>query len=125
MATREEIREGTEKILEEVFSSLDHWDCSEECGHKVCLLEWKNEVTSKVLSYLHSQGVVIKVDRELPEVTCFKLAECGYKHNCSHAVPHKDSGEFCRHFSYNPCPCPKLNVAVEPLIEDGKDNSGK
>ena len=28
-----------------------------------------DDITDKILSYLHSQGVVIKVDRELPQIT--------------------------------------------------------
>ncbi len=62
-----DIREGIAKKLDDVFSDLDHWDCPEECGHKVCLIEWRDNLTDELLQYLHSQGVVRKVEGELPE----------------------------------------------------------
>ena len=65
MPTREEIREGIVKRLDEVFLGLDHWDCSEECGHKVSLIQWRDEIADELLAQLHSQGVVIKVDRDI------------------------------------------------------------
>lgn len=68
MNKQEEIREGIAQNLEDVFSELDHWDCPAECGHKVCLTEWRDTLTDELLAYLHSQGGVIKVDKELPAI---------------------------------------------------------
>lgn len=71
-----------------------------------------------ILTGIRERGGVLKVERELPKVICLKKDECGYKHNCTHAVNHQDSWELCRHYSYNPCSCPKERVAVEPLIKE-------
>ena len=59
MATREEIREGIEKFVSEAY-----W----YEGEKNMVVD----ITSRLVNYLHSQGVVIKVDRELPlnKMTC-------------------------------------------------------
>ncbi len=56
MATREEIREGLFKVLFP-HSNADHYT--------------GDETVQKVLDYLHSQGVVIKVERKLPFVSGF------------------------------------------------------
>jgi len=53
MATREEIKEGIANII---------MDCGDD-NWKHCLIE-----ADLIVKYLHSQGVVLRVDRELPEV---------------------------------------------------------
>ena len=59
---REKIREGIEKLTEDRFRSP-----AEGAG-----LNWDRSfnrlLAEDILSYLHSQGIVIKVDRELPIV---------------------------------------------------------
>ena len=69
MTKRKEIREGIAKI---VFNARQP-DSDFECLYKHQQEAWRC-VADKLLSYLHSQGVVIKVDRELP-----KCHECGGK----------------------------------------------
>ncbi len=63
MTKQEEIREGIAKLTEDRFRFP-----AEEAG-----LIWDKNfnymLASNILSYLHSQGVVIKVDRELPSLT--------------------------------------------------------
>ena len=51
MTRQKKIREGIEKTLRGVGNYAG----------------WEEDATKAVLNYLHSQGVVIKVDRELPE----------------------------------------------------------
>ena len=70
MATREEIREGLLGYLGCPLEAppyeswnCEHWDKQYGCNR--CPL--KIPTANYILSYLHSQGVVIKVDRELPE----------------------------------------------------------
>ena len=56
LTKQEEIREGIFKVLFP-YSNADHYT--------------GDETVQKVLEHLHSQGVVIKVERELPiEVEC-------------------------------------------------------
>jgi len=59
MPTREEIREGIELIISNLIE-----------GNKIRLNTdgMVDLCTTKLLSYLHSQGVVIKVDRKLPQL---------------------------------------------------------
>jgi len=54
MATREEIREGIYQIIKGNCQSSSGW-----VGNKAYTMDL-------IMNYLHSQGVVIKVDRELP-----------------------------------------------------------
>ncbi len=69
MPTREEIREGIARITH-------HWHCPsekwEERDNYLSSLGWLGpepeyyyKLADELLPYLHSQGVVIKVDREL------------------------------------------------------------
>ncbi len=55
MTKQEEVRDGLQKIVDGYDSTLP---IDKPCPH--C------EVVIKILNYLHSKGVVIKVDRELP-----------------------------------------------------------
>ncbi len=61
MATREEIREGVAKELARQDDELI-WGHIKAESQAVFLFE-----ANQILSYLHSQGVAIKVERELPE----------------------------------------------------------
>lgn len=54
MTKQEEIREGMEKLVSEAY-----WY---EGKRNIVV-----DIAKKMLLYLHSQGVVLKVDRELPE----------------------------------------------------------
>ncbi len=63
MATREDIREGLAKALYEREFSKDYWDTRMSNGDKV---QWFAKADCGI-QYLHSQGVVIKVDRKLPD----------------------------------------------------------
>ncbi len=88
MATREEIREGIFKVLFP-YSNADHYT--------------GDGTVQKVLDYLHSEGVVIKVDRELPEdLDVWKETRRGGYFIGSEAL--EEAGY----------------VAVEPLIEEVK-----
>jgi len=82
MTKQEEIREGI--------------------GHYIILYrmgEYKEDQTiNKILSYLHSQGVVIRVDRELTKEVMYG----------QEAYAQEDIERFLREAGY---------VAVEPLIE--------
>ncbi len=109
MTKQEEIREGISNLIDNNYNARNP-------SYPELIAFQPMKFLNELLPYLHSQGVVIKVDRELPDRICLKNDECGYKHNCSHAIFHKDSFELCRHYSWNPCSCPKDLVAVEPLI---------
>ncbi len=61
MTTREEIREEIERILDELLFSPGESDDGYTYNLTGCI--------TNLLNYLHSQGVVIKVDRELPIIT--------------------------------------------------------
>ena len=58
MVTREEIREGIKPLLCACCEPADR-GCTEMDGH----CQEANSVADNILSYLHSQGVVIKVDK--------------------------------------------------------------
>lgn len=53
-STREEIREGIKEVLS--GWGIDNWDID-------------HSAIDDLLNYLHSQGVVIKIDRKLPFVS--------------------------------------------------------
>ena len=58
MASREEIREG---ILGEIKSII-------KAGTNLTKIAEAECITDQIFNYLHSQGVVLKVERELPEL---------------------------------------------------------
>ncbi len=67
--TREEIREGISRRL---FQIENNFEVTDEWWAEMCENEWSNAIVcsenaDKILNYLHSQGVVIKVDKELPK----------------------------------------------------------
>ena len=62
MATREEIAEGIEEILRQPIR-IDFVNRQKFTDIK----RGRSERTVQILRYLHSQGVVIKVDKELPK----------------------------------------------------------
>ncbi len=66
MATREEIREGIHDIIGDCLIKIG---CGEGGCPKAERLETEAQETciQSLLDYLHSQGVVIKVERELPD----------------------------------------------------------
>ena len=72
MATREEIREGIGKLLSPFFLAMDEaQDRQDEelLTNSMMRVEFCKVIEAHltiILQYLHSQGVVIKVDRELP-----------------------------------------------------------
>jgi len=35
-------------ILDGIFSEFDHWDCIEECAHKVALVEWRDAIADQI-----------------------------------------------------------------------------
>ena len=91
MATREEIRLEIADILGKNWG--DNW-------------EVHNRVAKEITTYLHSQGVVLKVDRELP-----KLYEP--------LTATKEQNDMVR-LGYNSCKQDMLRagyVATEPLVD--------
>jgi len=62
------MREQVAGKLDEVFGELDHWDCSGECGHKGCLLEWRDDLARRIISLIKSE-----LDK-LTVMGCDKLA---------------------------------------------------
>jgi len=70
--TREEIREGIAKRINH-NDSLE-WCVASEQVRLSCL-----QKSDGILSYLHSKGVVIKVDRELPQCPYNKLSWGDYE----------------------------------------------
>ena len=93
MSKQEKIREGIGTWL------LERDACHDvDCGNTKCNANcpYLREITERFMAYLHSQGVVIKVERELDEeyfdglegIVADRIRQAGY-------------------------------VAVEPLIEEG------
>ncbi len=60
MTKQEEIREGIDRIIQ-------HWNPCASTSTDWTPLHGGLTVGQDLVNYLHSQGVVIKVDRELPE----------------------------------------------------------
>ena len=85
MTKQEEIREGMENVIR-------GYEGAER---------WSGVITDGLLGYLHSQGVVIKVDRELPDMPC-------YSHT-REKTAYSRSQEDMLNAGY---------VAVEPLIKE-------
>ena len=50
MTKVDELVEWVAGQLDEVFSELSHYDCSEECGHKGRLTEWRDYLVKQILS---------------------------------------------------------------------------
>lgn len=71
MNKREIIREGIAKRVWNIDrpDSLPTWEELKKDTHEQCQMEVKNHLIDAdyLLEYLHSQGVVIKVDKELPK----------------------------------------------------------
>ena len=61
MAKQEEIREGIEETLHASVSVLHDF------SFHFIRRESREELADRILKYLHSQGVVIKVDRAVPD----------------------------------------------------------
>ena len=72
MTKQEEIREGIAKI--EVGNL---WDMEDNRIGALC--EIGKDGASRVIDYLHSQGVVIQVERELPEIPKFEYDHPQYR----------------------------------------------
>ncbi len=97
MTKQEEIREGIESLFKGSMSAIIH-----DFQFHELTSDWRKEFTNRVLKYLHSQGVVIKVDKELPflwdgytmDGYIRELIEAGY-------------------------------VAVEPLIKESKNDRAR
>lgn len=91
MDKQEEIREGMENSIRDI-------------GY---YLGWQEDATEAVLKYLHSQGVVIKVDKELPNAPV----------PCPEPIPNDT-------YYYRGYEQAKVDmagyVATEPLIEEVK-----
>ena len=99
MSKQEEIREG---LMTRGPCPDDPSDCGVE-GCNTC--EWKINTVNEMLSYLHSKGCVLKVERELPEEGLWMPEPPVY---------HTDYGIFLR-----PCVVKTLmDLSVEPLIEE-------
>ena len=89
MSKQGDIREGIDKLIYQrimAFLSFDEWD--KDYHPKTLLCE---KLTTELLSYLHSQGVVIRVDRDLPAEGRGSVEDWSYEY-----------------------------VAVEPLIKEGE-----
>jgi len=86
MIKQEEVREGIEEILKDHFFPY-------------------TSATEEIIEYLHSQGVVIKVDRELPKRTWYKDWG-GESGEDSYKLALEDMAGY---------------VAVEPLIKEQKN----
>ncbi len=81
-----EIDKKREKIRDWVAGEVtsDCWNCEEkgygETENPRCTVDYKQ--SDKIITYLHSQGVVIKVDREMPRCMNFErytaLTKAGY-----------------------------------------------
>ncbi len=91
MPTKEEIREGILKYIRAVVEN------ETECETQ----------TDAILTKLHSQGVVIKVDRELPDVNQHN-SEVVFPFNLEEICVYKQSQVDMLKAGY---------LAVEPLIE--------
>ncbi len=65
----------------------------------------RDEITDKLISYLHSQGVVIKVERELPEKCVLYLEDGKRIKQYIPGIPDNEQPQ-------------DIYVAVEPLIEE-------
>lgn len=106
MAKQEEIKKGLERICAKVRlieAGHDSQGIYGAMGYKY--LEPK---VDEILSYLHSQGVVIKVDRELP-----------------HLMPQVPNNEYSEGYCAGESNILNIlievgYVAVEPLIKKGK-----
>ena len=103
MNKQEEIREGIAKRV----CCLN----PQECGTcKKCPDEWEDvaEQVDEILSYLHSQGVVIKVNRELPETLTIEVLDdtgfLGFRNSKRKFLRVKLAETGC--------------VAVEPIINE-------
>ena len=72
MTKQEKIRQGLSKQLFQIDEGIEVTD---EWWAKMCDREWSNAIVSSehadiILSYLHPQGVVIKVERESQMCSC-------------------------------------------------------
>ncbi|HUV45566.1 MAG TPA: hypothetical protein VMW45_00650 [Dehalococcoidia bacterium] len=69
MTKQEELREGIAKILWDIDrpSNVPNWDELKKSTHEQCVMETKNTLidATHILAYLHSQGVVIKVEKDI------------------------------------------------------------
>ena len=106
MTKQEEIREKQDKILNLVkaWAVIPH--------------PYESRDAEGLLYSLSREGVVIKVDRELPDgFICDDFMNgLGWLTEHDRTPTYLELDRFIRALGY---------VAVEPLIEDGKDNSGK
>jgi len=95
MTRQEELREGITKLVAD--TALDNqWHLVEQ------IKDYDYKRADQILSYLYSQGVVIKVDRELPEIPF---------------LPRIRQLEFGQIIQQDMLKA--VFVAVEPLIEGG------
>ena len=99
MTKQEEIREGMRSRLTYTFDFTT------------------DEITTEILSYLHSQGVVLKVDRELPKLDLLAIDwVCPLNHNPT--TPYeKGEVERLKRFAQDVLIYAGY-VAVEPLIKE-------
>ncbi len=102
MTKQEKIREGYAKFL---FERTEH--DSQHCAKSYDDLKDKGFwlwLADEHLKYLHSQGAVIKVDRELPNLSMGK-------HDCDYVAGYKEARYEMLEAGY---------VAVESLTEEPK-----
>jgi len=117
MTKQEEIREGITKIIA-IRESDGSWGSSPE--YNTTLMEQYVDHTREILEFLHSQGVVIKVDR----VT--RCKDCPHNHQVWGYNGRE--GNHCDILFELPKCCHKFTtdyagrVAVEPLIKEEKMN---
>ena len=105
MTKQEEIREGVTILIEEetTFIEGEYSPLAGPITSDTRELDCEpSYLASKILSYLHSQGVVIKVERELP----IKIAG---QENISYCAGYHDACHQRLKAGY---------VAVEPLVKD-------
>jgi len=108
MTRQEEIKEGITGIIKAYFP-FEHAGCEDGCTAKYLEIENLEQVRQKILSYLHSQGVVIRVEGELPKAGIRGLSDKETEEKIDVWIT------ACEHmilFGY---------VAVESLIKEGDD----
>jgi len=122
MTKQERIRDGLAKMLWDIDrpSHVPIWEDLKKSTHMQSVMEVENTLTDAMylIEYLHSQGVVIKVDRELPECSIVVEEELspGSKAFRRHSIAqYKLTQEIMTHAGWE---------AVESLIE-GEEQGGQ
>ena len=67
MDKQEEIREGIKRVIGDYFP-LEHINCDASCTTKYMEEENLEQSAQEIMGYLHSQGVVVRVDKVLYDI---------------------------------------------------------